>query len=201
MTRVDCYDHSPAARARTRRSRTTAIVLHHLGTDIDRDGITTKDEAVSFFVKDPEGIATVALPGTYDHKLPTIRRWKERGPPYTTVAGADLTYSGFVPYHRLVGVDGTVYRMLPIEVVGAHAGAWNDRSVGVACLGDFSKRPPTDAEELALIALLRDILSVYPGAEIVSHDETLVRAGLEPKGCPGKFFPLDRVRRDAGGAA
>jgi hypothetical protein len=188
IEKADRRDHSPAVRARPMRVHTTAIVLHHLGIDINRDGATTVDEAIDFFVRDPEGVATVCLGGAYSSKVPTIARWKADGLP------AVYQGRGFVPYHFLVDADGGVHRMLDLTSIGAHAGAWNDRSVGVACLGDFAARPPTISEVASLVSLLRDILSVYPHAEIVSHDETLERDGQQPKGCPGKFFPLEGVR-------
>lgn len=188
MIKEDRTNHSPAALRRPTRSHTTAVVLHHLGVDVNHDGISTVDDAVSFFTRDPEGVATVTLGGSYASKLPTIERWRRDGLP------AVYQGAGFVPYHFLVDGDGNVSRMLHLEAIGAHAGAWNDRSVGVACLGDFSKRPPSEAELAAVVDLLRDVLAVYPGVEIVGHDETLERAGLPPKGCPGPLFPLDRVR-------
>lgn len=194
IVKEDRRNHASAVERRAIRERTTAIVIHHLAVDINRDGVVTVDDAIDFFTKDPEGIATVTLPGTYDHKLPTIARWKAKGPPFTTIAGVDLTRSGFVPYHFLIDGTGKVFRMLDLAAIGAHAGAWNDCSVGVAFLGDFSKAAPNGLEFDAGVALVEDILAVHKRAEILSHDETIQRDGGQPKGCPGKFFPLNAFR-------
>jgi hypothetical protein len=192
MIKLDHREHSPAAKARPFRHQTTAIVVHHLGVDVNKDGITTVGEAIDFFVRDPEGIATVALSGGYAGKLATIQRWRRDGVP------AVFQGRGYVPYHFLVDEAGVVHRMLVLEAVGAHAGNvhtdWNAFSVGVACLGDFEKRAPSDAEVAAVVALLGDIRTVYPEAEIFGHDETLERDGLPAKGCPGRLFPLEEIR-------
>lgn len=188
IEKVDHRGHSPAVKARPIRAHTTAVVVHHLGVDVDHDSLTTVEDAIAFFTRDPEGVATVTLGGSYTSKLPTIERWKADGLP------AVYQGKGFVPYHFIIDGAGVVHRMLDLAAVGAHAGAWNDRSVGVAFLGDFSKRPPTGAEVDAGVALLEDIRAVHAAAEILGHDETLIRDGLPPKGCPGKFFPLDAIR-------
>jgi hypothetical protein len=191
IAKVDRRAHSPMVERLHMRSRTTAIVVHHLAVDVDRDGILTVDDAIAFFTKDPEGIATVALAGSYESKKPTIERWKRDGVPTPYVG------HGFVPYHFVVDAAGFVYRMLDLPAIGAHAGAWNDRSIGVAFLGEFALAGPNDAQFNAGVALLGDIRAVHAAAEILGHDETLQRDGIPPKGCPGKNFPLEAMRRAA----
>lgn len=189
IAKVDRRSHSPMVPRLRIRAHTRAIVVHHLGVDVDADGVVTVDDAIAFFTRDPEGIATVSIAGSRESKKLTIERWKKDGVP------AAYQGQGFVPYHFLVDDKGVVHRMLDLDSIGAHAGAWNDRSVGVAFLGDFALAGPSDAEFKAGVALLEDIRAVHAAAEIVSHDETLQRDGLPMKGCPGKNFPLEAMRR------
>jgi hypothetical protein len=189
ISKIDRTDHSPIAAKRTARPFTTAIVLHRFAADSDRDGVTTVDEAIAFFTQDPEGIATVALAGTYAEKLPTIERWRRDGVP------AAYQRRGYVPYHFLVDTYGGVWRTLPLDVRGAHAGNWNNRSVGIACLGNFDRHlmPPEQVESTA--ALVADVLAVYPRATVLTHDDTLRADGLPVKSCAGRHFPLAVIKQ------
>jgi N-acetyl-anhydromuramyl-L-alanine amidase AmpD len=189
IEKTDHRDHSLAVERRPIRKRTTAIIVHHLAVDVNHDHIVSAEDAIEFFCRDPEGVATVTLGGTYAEKLPTIGLWKKAGVPIEKQAQA------FVPYHFLVDRNGEIHRMLDLDAVGAHAGSWNDRSVAVCFLGDFTDVPPNEAELHAGVALLGDIREVHAAAEILGHDECLLRDGMPPKGCPGKRFPLDDVRR------
>lgn len=188
IAKLDMTDHSPAATRQPKRGHTDTILVHHLGVDVDRDGISSFADAVAFFTSDPEGLATIYLPGSYESKLPTIAAWKRDGVP------AEVKAAGCVPYHFLVDATGACARMLPLEARGAHAGAWNDRSVAIAFLGDFSTRAPSTEEFEAGIELARDIRAVYGNAIILGHDETLIMQKLPTKGCPGPMFPLERFR-------
>lgn len=188
MTKRDMTKHSPAALTRPARARTDSVVVHHLGIDIDRDGITTIDEAVRFFTTDPEGVATVTLALSPLERRAKISEWKRTGIPAAKQA------AGFVPYHFLIDRHGEVARMLPLAARGAHASGYNDRSVAVCFLGNFDKWPPTDPELNAGASVVRDIFTVYGSLMVFGHDETLRAQGMPPKGCPGRGFPLDRLR-------
>lgn len=198
IAKINRLDHSPAVAFRPMREATRAAVIHHLGVDVaPKDGIITVEDAIYFFTRDPAGIATVTLAGSYASHVATIERWQLEGVP------AAYQSKGYVPYNFLVDTAAQVFRMLDLPAKGAHAGNskfdWNEVSIGIAFLGDFSKVGPNAAQLAAGVALLEDIRAVHPTIEILSHDETLRRNGLEPKGCPGPMFPLnelrDRVRR------
>lgn len=189
MNKIDLTGHSPAVKDRPVRGSTDSILVHHIGIDIDRDGETTFEEVIEFFCRDPEGIATVVLGGTYASKRPTIERWRRDGVP------AVYQGRGLVPYHFGIDRLGRAARFLPLNARGLHAAGYNDRSVAVAFLGDFKREPPTKAELDAGIAVIRDIRAVYPRTLILGHDETIVAAGGAPKGCPGAAFPLEEMRK------
>lgn len=178
VDKIDLTDHSLAAFGRRARTRTDAIIVHHL--DI---GDRTFGAAIDFFTRDPEGVATVALSGTYQEKLPTIRRWRRDG------ISIPYVRAGFVPYHFLVDEDGRIGRMLALSAKGAHAAGWNDRSVAVCALGKFDVHEPPKPQLDTCRDLVMDMMTVYGRLRILGHDATLD----EPKGCPGARFPLERL--------
>lgn len=184
---IDRTDHSAAARTRPTRGSTDAIIVHRFAVDLDKDGAFTFDEAIAFFTRDPEGIATVTLSGTYATKLPTIERWRKDGVP------AAYEGAGFVPYHVLVDARGDRVQTLSLRSRGAHASAWNDRSIGIATLWRSDLRAPPSELVIGTARALADLLTIYPRAEVIGHDDTLTRAGHPAKGCPGLHFPLGYV--------
>lgn len=171
-------------RSHKKRTRTLAIVLHRtVGPGVD--------DAVHFFTQDPEGIATVCLSGTYMSKVPIINDWRARGVP-TVYQGR-----GFVPYHILVDADGKAHQMLDLDVVGAHAGAWNDRTIAIACPGDFRSEPPAALTVEAVIKACEQLRAQFPTIkEIIDHDEVNRRIKAPEKGCIGRCFPVDFVRKE-----
>ncbi len=191
--KIDRRNHSPAVERRPIRHASSAVVIHHLAVDVaPKDGLVTVEDAIQFFTRDPEGISTVCVAGSYETRKPQIEEWKKLGIP------PRYADSGYVPYHFVIDRSGQVFRMLDLQARGAHAGNhifdWNEVSVGIAFLGDFTHIGPTEAELAAGVALLEDLRVVYPAIEILGHDETLRRNGLEPKGCPGPMFPLNELR-------
>lgn len=186
VDKIDLRDHSPAALKRPVRSRTTTIIVHHLAPP----GGLLFGDAVAFFTKDPEGVATVTLGGPYAKKVPTINEWKKTGIP------ADKANEGFVPYHFLVQQDGQIARMLDLAAIGAHASDFNDRSIAVCFLGTFTKSVPPlapEAQMTAGIALITDIAEVYGTLRCIGHDKANEEMGLPKKGCPGGSFPMSRI--------
>lgn len=95
-----------------------------------------------------------------------------------TVADVDRWHRqrGFasIGYHYLVGLDGTVGRGRPETEPGAHCKGHNTRSIGVCYVGGLAPdgspadtRTPRQRE--ALLRLLCELLSRYPGAVIRGH--------------------------------
>lgn len=87
-------------------------------------------------------------------------------------------------YHYVIPTDGTIEPGRPEEMVGAHCKNHNRHSIGVCYIGGLSADGlPTDtrteAQRIALRALLEQLHRRYPQALIVSHKD------LEPrKACP-----------------
>ena len=69
-------------------------------------------------------------------------------------------------------------------------------TIGVALIGDFRQRPPTEAQRLAAVRLCADLaqeLMLKPEA-IVGHDELKEGSSDPDKECPGRYLPLPELR-------
>jgi hypothetical protein len=189
---ADRRDHSRAALGRPLRRRTTAIVLHRtIGIDADNDGDADADDVFRFFTRDPEGVATVAVGGSYASKTALIKSWRTAGIP------AAYQGAGFCPYHVLVDARGVVTLALDLAVVGAHAGPWNDRSVAVAVIADPRTQVPPPAMVAAVVKVVARLLTLWPGVDVVDHDHVNTSIRAPHKGCIGELFPLASVIADA----
>lgn len=93
-----------------------------------------------------------------------------------------------IGYHYLVQKDGSIWRGRPEDVMGAHCSGHNAHSLGVCAEGDYEREEMPAAQEAAIVRLVQDLLRRYPGARILGHRE------LVPTLCPGRNYPLDRIR-------
>lgn len=92
-----------------------------------------------------------------------------------------------IGYHWFIRRDGTVEPGRPESMVGAHVGGQNTGKIGVCWAGGLNRASGpdvgvdnrTDAQKEALIALIRDLLKRYPGAQVVGHRD------LAATQCPG----------------
>lgn len=72
-----------------------------------------------------------------------------------------------IGYHYVIGLDGEVHEGRRIDLVGAHCQGHNTGSIGVVYVGGMDKRMKnvkdtrTDAQKVALIELVHDLLEVY----------------------------------------
>lgn len=188
----DRTDHTPAALARPKRTRTTAIVLHRtINVDANKNGSRDADDVFHFFTRDPEGVATVTIGGPYLQKKALIEEWKKKGIP------AAYQGRGFCPYHVLVDVYGRATLALGLDLKGAHAGPWNDRSVAVAVIADPRTEVPPQAMIDGVIDAVAQLLALYPGADVVDHDFVNRAIGAPAKHCIGEKFPLAEVCKAA----
>lgn len=96
---------------------------------------------------------------------------------------------GGIAYHLYVRKDGTVYRGRPIDKRGAHTSGYNYKSVGICCEGNFETEKMTARQYEALCEAIAYVQGVYPGLKIVGHRELCATA------CPGKYFPMEEVKR------
>lgn len=96
-----------------------------------------------------------------------------------------------IAYHLYVRKDGKVYVGRPINKVGGHCKGYNSDSIGICCEGNFEVEQMSQTQYNALREAVAYVRSVYPGIEIKGHRE------LNATACPGKNFPLDKIRSDA----
>lgn len=90
-----------------------------------------------------------------------------------------------IGYHYVIHLDGSVHVGRPIERAGAHVRGYNENSIGICYVGgvdadDITKAMDTrtEAQVIALRALVEGLHGVWPAATIHGHNE------FANKACP-----------------
>lgn len=83
-------------------------------------------------------------------------------------------------YHVIIKRDGSVVWMRDIEFVGAHCKGHNLRSIGICCLGDYSKKNLREEQYRSLNHLLPFIIINYDIKKVSAHSDYANTL------CPGK---------------
>jgi N-acetyl-anhydromuramyl-L-alanine amidase AmpD len=97
----------------------------------------------------------------------------------------------YVGYHYVIEKDGTVRKAREDNEIGCHAIGANHNSIGICLVGDFDSDLPTDAQIVALGALI----------ETKQHEHCLPIDAVYPHrhvsttGCYGKRLPDDWGRQ------
>ncbi|MEP7008234.1 MAG: peptidoglycan recognition family protein [Sphingomonas bacterium] len=73
----------------------------------------------------------------------------------------DYDTYGDVGYHFLIGRDGTIYEGRSLAYQGAHVMNQNERNIGIAFLGDYSKRQLKPAQINSTKYLIRELNRAY----------------------------------------
>ncbi|MGI6245182.1 MAG: N-acetylmuramoyl-L-alanine amidase [Pseudochelatococcus sp.] len=105
-----------------------------------------------------------ATPPERDVAAAEIDRWhRERG------------WAG-IGYHFVIRLDGTVERGRAEAQAGAHVAGHNANSIGICYVGGVSasnvnvaQDTRTPAQKAAMERLVRELLTRYPGAEVLGH--------------------------------
>ncbi len=108
-----------------------------------------------------------------------------------------------IGYHYIIGngvltKDGKVYEGRDIEKIGAHALGYNDNSIGIALIGNFEESEPSERQWQSLVKLISRNCRIFQipvrwdHSSIYGHNE-LERSETK---CPGKFFDMNKLRRD-----
>ncbi|MCZ7648328.1 MAG: peptidoglycan recognition protein family protein [Planctomycetota bacterium] len=79
----------------------------------------------------------------------------------------------------------------------AHSSEFNERGIGICLVGNFELREPSEAQVQAVADLCKRLCAKFgiPPSRIYGH------GGIREGGstvCPGRFFPLERIRKTAG---
>jgi N-acetylmuramoyl-L-alanine amidase len=75
-----------------------------------------------------------------------------------------------IGYHKIIGRNGLVENGRPEYWIGAHAYAFNEKSLGVCLIG---KENFTTSQFQSLYKVLKNWTVKYPNAEIIGHKDTL----------------------------
>ena len=85
-------------------------------------------------------------------------------------------------YHYVIPIDGTIEQGRPEDMVGAHCKNHNRHSIGVCYIGGLAtdgktpKDTRTDKQRAAMWTLLRQLITLYPDAEIYGHRDFAAKA-------------------------
>ena len=89
---------------------------------------------------------------------------------------ADHRARGFVDvgYHYVIYLDGSVHKGRDVDMIGAHCDGQNANSIGVCYVGGCDKNMKakdtrTEAQKKSLLALLKELRTIYPKAKIYGH--------------------------------
>lgn len=88
-----------------------------------------------------------------------------------------------IGYHYYTRKDGRIYRGRPEWAIGAHAQGVNGHSVGICCEGSYMTETMPQAQFDALVGLVREEMTKYPGAKVLRHRD------VNSTDCPGVNFP------------
>lgn len=186
------------------RAHTHMCVVHAFG---DAKGITgtTPEHTERFFHKDPEGVATTTLSGSWATKLRAFSSWWDwEGIPrdwYIKIEGIRYPKNAYrwkiptripdvyaesahIPYHVEIHEEGVV-QWQPFGARTSHARGSNH--VAVAAVVHWDRK---GAPSFGLTKLLAEVLEQFeaqygPYLEYIGHDESNIRNHIPPKGCPG----------------
>lgn len=98
-----------------------------------------------------------------------------------------------IAYHLCI-VKGQIYQTNDLMSLTTHALGANPSGVGIAVLGDLSKRNMTDDERQALYAAILTVKELFPNAKIQGHNEASWETAKHSTSCP--CTDMDRIRKD-----
>ncbi len=100
-----------------------------------------------------------------------------------------------IDYNIVIQLDGEAVWGRGIEYEGGHvlnsgrSSGMNQRSIGIACQGNFQERTMTNKQKETLMKVIFDCIRIFPTINsIIGHKE------VKNTACPGKFFPLDEAK-------
>lgn len=114
----------------------------------------------------------------------------------STPTSAGSYTGGEMPYTFVIGKDGHVEQALEIGEIGPHARMWNRVGIGVACIGDFRKAPPTPEQYAALVDLCTLLGWWLGGINLVGHTDLKDASSDPKKECPGRFLSVQKLAVD-----
>ena len=179
---------------RPNRHSTKGIVYHRIGDAPHNPGTgvgRTVEDIIKFYRESPWGVATVLISDP-TRRLEAVEDWTRTGVPKI------YRDQAFVPYTKIVDIEGVVHNLLPGLAEGAHAYGYNGSGIGIAFIGHFDYESPTAAQVETAIALGRELVVYFARGrtipKILTHDQARVEHGQVAKGCPGHKFPFKEIK-------
>lgn len=122
-----------------------------------------------------------ATPEGKEYTSQTISNWHQarKFSSYKDPNTGKLMYVG---YHYLAHLDGTIEVCRPENVRGCHVSGYNANSIGICYIGGVdkdgktAKDTRTPAQKAALLKLLKELKTRFPGATIHGHHEFAAKA-------------------------
>lgn len=157
------------------------IMIHRVGIDL-QTGLVLGFDAVTladiFCGRDPRWQSIAKVTGSQNA--------------YTFFVGGNLGPAQF---------DGKVWQALPLDEVGHHGRRFSRSHIGIACVGDFRAKPPSDRQWQAAVDLCSD-LCLFLGIisrRVVGHGEVPgahngSKAPGKPAACPGDLWGMAAFR-------
>lgn len=93
-----------------------------------------------------------------------------------------------IGYHYYVRKNGEIHRGRPEWAAGAHVLNHNNHTIGICAEGNYETETNMPSAQLAaLCALVSDVRTRYPAAEVKRHRDYMATA------CPGRYYPFDDI--------
>jgi hypothetical protein len=158
------------------------IMLHRVGVDL-RTGVAIGYEAVeiaeAFIGRNPRWRSVSQVTGSQNA--------------YTFYIGGDLGPGQY---------DGRVWQALPLDEIGHHGLRFSKSHIGIACVGDFRVKPPSEKQWNAAVDLCADLCLFFGviSRRIVGHGEVPgshngAKAPGKPAACPGDLWGMTAFRQ------
>lgn len=95
-----------------------------------------------------------------------------------------------IGYHFYIRKDGSIYKGREENWRGAHAPAYNDKSLGICVEGAYQKEYMPEVQKKAVIKLGRYLAAKYNIHEVFKHGE------VTATDCPGKNYPFMEIKKE-----
>lgn len=124
-----------------------------------------------------------------------IRRWHMGEHPDSPYRLSPMREIGYHFGVELVGRTHEVFAGRPLDFPGGHCKAANSFAIGVCVVGNFDTAPPSPQLFAKTVEYVRGLISALdiPVQNVIGHCD------LDRKSCPGKYFDLERFRRQLSG--
>lgn len=105
-----------------------------------------------------------------------------------------------IGYHFVIGngqgmPDGTVRATFRWneQIHGAHSGSevFNARGIGICLIGNFEDTHPSKAQMNSLKSLVKELAARHR----ITPEKLIGHASVKATACPGKHFPLNKIRQ------